>query len=188
LLVDRLDAALARSARDGREVAVMFCDLDGFKRVNDTAGHAAGDAVLLEIARRLPAVLRDDDIVARVGGEEFVVVIEPWDRSITSDHLNVQEPDVESDRAMAVRIAGRVAEVVRSPVTVNGVEHVVTASIGVTYAQLVPAGRAGSVTVTAVQVLQDADAAMYLAKGRGKDRVEVFEHGMHIDLAERGRV
>jgi diguanylate cyclase (GGDEF)-like protein/PAS domain S-box-containing protein len=186
LLVDRLDAALARSGRDGREVAVLFCDLDGFKRVNDTAGHAAGDALLLEIAHRLTTVLRDDDTVARVGGDEFVIIIEPWDRPFSGDHTTVSKPDAEADRAMAQRVAERIAEVVRQPVTVNDVEHMVTASIGVTHAQLAPAGRAGP--VTAEQVLQDADAAMYLAKTRGKDRVEVFEHGLRTDMAERGRV
>jgi PAS domain S-box-containing protein len=71
LLVDRLGAALTRSGRDGREVAVLFRDLDGFKNVNDTGGHAAGDAVLLEISRRLNSVLRDGDTVARVGGDEL---------------------------------------------------------------------------------------------------------------------
>jgi diguanylate cyclase (GGDEF)-like protein len=81
LLIDRLTAALSRSARDRREVAVLFCDLDGFKRVNDTAGHAAGDAVLLEISRRLQGLLRADDTVARVGGDEFVVLVEPWNRA-----------------------------------------------------------------------------------------------------------
>jgi diguanylate cyclase (GGDEF)-like protein/PAS domain S-box-containing protein len=186
LLVDRLDTAIARSGRDHREVAVLFCDLDGFKRVNDTAGHAAGDALLLEIAQRLTTVLRDNDTVARVGGDEFVIIIEPWDRPLTGDHKAVSEPDSGADRALAERIAERIAHVVRQPVTVNDVEHTVTASIGVTYAQLAPAGRAGA--VTAEQVLQDADAAMYLAKGRGKDRVEIFEHGLRTDLAERRRI
>ena len=80
LLVDRLEAALARSARDGREVAVLFCDLDGFKRVNDVAGHAAGDALLLEIAHRLRNAVRESDTVARIGGDEFVFVDRARDR------------------------------------------------------------------------------------------------------------
>jgi PAS domain S-box-containing protein len=186
LLVDRLEAALARSGRDGREVAVLYCDLDGFKRVNDTAGHAAGDAVLLEIANRLNSVLRDHDTVARVGGDEFVIVVEPWNRPDGGGPAGATEPVAASDRALAVRVAERVAEALRQPVSVNGVDHVVSASIGITYAMYTPSARAG--TVTADQVLQDADAAMYRAKGRGRDRLEVFEHGLRTDLAERGRV
>ncbi len=81
LLMDRLEAALARAAQTKRDVAILFCDLDGFKHVNDTAGHAAGDAVLIEIAARLKAVLREHDTIARVGGDEFVIVIEPWKRT-----------------------------------------------------------------------------------------------------------
>ena len=81
LLLDRLEAALARSTREHREIAVLFCDLDGFKQVNDTAGHAAGDAVLIEAATRLGTVLREGDTVARVGGDEFVLVVEPWNRA-----------------------------------------------------------------------------------------------------------
>jgi diguanylate cyclase (GGDEF)-like protein/PAS domain S-box-containing protein len=187
LLVDRLEAALTRSARDGREVGVLYCDLDGFKRVNDTAGHAAGDTVLLEVARRLNSVLRDDDTVARVGGDEFVIIVEPWNRADVGGPAAAAEMDrTFADRALAVKVAERVAEALREPVTVNGVDHVVTASMGITYATAVPAGRSG--TVSADQVLQDADAAMYRAKSRGRDRFEIFEHGLRTNLAERGRV
>jgi PAS domain S-box-containing protein len=186
LLMDRLEAALARSARDGREVGVLFCDLDGFKRVNDIAGHSAGDALLLEIANRLRKVVREYDTVARVGGDEFVIVVEPWNRADPADDGAASEPGMEADRRLAIQVAERVATSLQRPVTVNGVEHVVSVSIGITYATLAPGARAG--TVTAEQVLQDADTAMYLAKGRGKDRFEVFEHGLSMDLAERGRI
>ena len=186
LLIDRLDAALARSARDGREVAVLFCDLDGFKRVNDIAGHAAGDALLLEIAQRFHEVIREHDTVARVGGDEFVIIVEPWNRPDAPAHGNSPEEEFAADRLLAVQVAKRVAATLQQPVTVKGVNHVVSASIGITYATLGPGGPAG--TVTAEQVLQDADTAMYLAKGRGRDRFEVFEHGLHTDVAERVRV
>jgi diguanylate cyclase (GGDEF)-like protein/PAS domain S-box-containing protein len=172
LLLDRLDAALIRSGHDGREVAVLFCDLDGFKRVNDTAGHAAGDAVLLETARRLSGVLRKDDTVARVGGDEFVMIVEPWSGG-AQDEQSTNVLPAEPDRALAVRVARRVVEALGRPISVDGGEHLVTASIGTTYATLANAGSGSA--VTADKVVHDADAAMYLAKDRGKNRFEIFE-------------
>lgn len=183
LLIDRIQGSLLRSARDGREVSVLFCDLDGFKRINDTAGHAAGDAVLIETARRLESVLRDGDTVARVGGDEFVLVIEPWNRP---DVGGSAPGDRQSDRDLGPQIADRVTNALRRPVEYNGVEHVVSASIGVSYGPTVMSTVPTEVTADAV--LQDADAAMYTAKQRGKDRFEVFEHGMRTDVVERGRV
>ena len=111
LLIDRLDSALARAERDRREVAVLFCDLDGFKRVNDTAGHAAGDAVLLETSQRLTQALREYDTVARIGGDEFVIVVEPWNRTST------EQPTIEQDRLVALKVADRVADALRQPIT-----------------------------------------------------------------------
>ena len=163
MLVEVLDAALRRSAREGREVAVLFCDLDGFKHVNDTGGHAAGDAVLCETATRLRSVLRREDTVARVGGDEFVIVVDPWNR------LAGGLPDGGSDRRLALHVAERVAAVVRQPINVKGVEHVVTASIGITYASLDQLPE-----LTAEDVLHEADAAMYVAKDAGKDRFELY--------------
>ena len=180
LLMDRLESALARSERTQREVTVFFCDLDGFKRVNDIAGHAAGDQVLLEITRRLRSVLRDGDTVARIGGDEFVILVEPWNR-------NREEPaDSAADRAAAIRIAERIGTAVRQPITINGVEHGVSVSIGVTHVGHPPAGHIRM--TTAEEILQDADTAMYRAKSGGKDRFAIFEHGMRADVAERGRV
>jgi diguanylate cyclase (GGDEF)-like protein/PAS domain S-box-containing protein len=182
LLIDRLKSALARSQRDGREVAVLFCDLDGFKRVNDTAGHRAGDAVLLETAGRLASCMRAGDTVARVGGDEFVIIIEPWNRT-GSDH---EDPNPAHDREIALHVARRIAAVVREPICIDDVEHVITCSIGVTYGQVSLGGLTGG--VTADVILQDADAAMYRAKNHGKDRFEVFEPSLRTDLTERGRV
>ncbi len=201
LLMDRLEEALARAAQTGREAAVLFCDLDGFKRVNDTAGHAAGDAVLIETTRRMRAVLREQDTIARVGGDEFVVIVEPWKRepgdapqnrslsgtndgSVNKTHVGpvgkVRHVEPVDDRELAIQVAERLTVALRQPVRVDGVEHVVTASIGITYA--------GIAAVKADDVLRDADAAMYHAKHGGKDRYEVFEHGLRTALAERGRV
>ena len=170
LLIDRLNTALARATRERRVVAVLFCDLDGFKQVNDTFGHAKGDAVLVVVAQRISGVLRDWDTVARVGGDEFVLLVEPWDRPIADETSG--EPD--GDRDLALQLADRIASALRQPVVIDGVQHVVTASIGITYTSdqsLRPDGSA-----TADQVLADADAAMYHAKSLGKDRTEVSRH------------
>jgi PAS domain S-box-containing protein len=177
LLMDRLETALARSARDAREVAVLFCDLDGFKQINDTAGHAAGDAVLIETARRLQNAVRDADTVARVGGDEFVVVVEPW--SGTSSETSPGTAAVPDQRAggqmpdndIARTIARRIADALRLPITVAGGEYTVSASVGLAYSSRTPAGR--SQADTAEHILHEADAAMYRAKAAGKNRVEV---------------
>ncbi|MDX6204070.1 MAG: hypothetical protein QOF39_127 [Frankiales bacterium] len=184
LLVETLDAALLRSAREGGEVAVLFCDLDGFKNVNDTAGHAAGDAVLCETASRIRSVLRREDIVARVGGDEFVIVVEPWSRG-DSRVAGAEHRDVDSDRALALQVARRITEALRPSIRVKGVEHTVTASIGITYASLGPTGPTQE--LTAEDVLHEADAAMYVAKDLGKNRFALFEPARepHVPLSRR---
>lgn len=169
LLIDTLEAALDRSGGDEQEVAVLFIDLDRFKKVNDTGGHSAGDAVLQETARRLAQVLRAEDTVARVGGDEFVIVVEPAPRATTGE----QEPDVEQVRDLAVRVAERVTAALCQPITVRGLDHVVTASIGITYATRGPT--AGRPAVTVDDVLHRADGAMYRAKGHGRNRYEVLD-------------
>jgi len=171
LLLDRLTAALTRSEHHGREIAVLFCDLDGFKRVNDTAGHAAGDAVLIETANRLRRVLREGDTVARVGGDEFVLVIEPWNRA-DGGLQTTDGPDTAFDRNLALRVADRVVQALRAPIAVQGVEHRITASVGITYPLVVAADHPDA--MSASDVVREADAAMYWAKEEGKNRVEVF--------------
>ena len=182
LLMDRLDGALARTERTHRETAVLFCDLDGFKRVNDTGGHTAGDRVLAEISRRFTPVVRDGDTVARIGGDEFVVIIEPWNR-IAGDTTPLGP---EHDRAAATDIADRIRESVRQPVTVDGVEHNVSVSIGIAFGLRGHPGPVG--VLNAEQLLRGADDAMYLAKRRGRDRFEVFQSSMRTYGAERTRV
>ncbi|HSP38869.1 MAG TPA: EAL domain-containing protein [Frankiaceae bacterium] len=183
LLMDRLGEALARSSQTGLEVAVLFCDLDGFKRINDTAGHAAGDAVLVETASRLKSALREHDTIARVGGDEFVMVVEPWKRADSPEEPTDGDDANGSpgDRARAVRLAERIGAALQQPITVDGVDHRVTASVGITYAGC-------TTSDTPDEVLQSADAAMYAAKHRGKDRFEVFDHGVRAQLSERDRV
>lgn len=168
LLIDRLDAALIRSEREGRTIAVLFCDLDGLKHVNDTAGHAAGDAVLMETARRLQRIVRDGDTVARVGGDEFVLVIEPWNR-VGSDGDKSETAD---DKGLALRVADRVVSALGVPIDVDAVRHQVTVSVGVTYPSSAP--RNGARTSSAVTFIEEADEAMYRAKRLGKNRFTVF--------------
>jgi diguanylate cyclase (GGDEF)-like protein/PAS domain S-box-containing protein len=144
LLRDRIEGALARAQRNGSGVAVFFLDLDGFKVLNDTHGHAAGDEILRVVAERLREAVRADDTVARFGGDEFVIVCH--------DVLN-------EDRA--TRIAHRVAAAVAVPVTLHEQQEVaVRASIGVVL------GRPGALPDVLVH---DADTAMYEAKHNTRD-------------------
>jgi diguanylate cyclase (GGDEF)-like protein/PAS domain S-box-containing protein len=147
LLMDHLSHALARSARAGTTTAVMFCDLDHFKAVNDTYGHEAGDLLLVDVADRLRSVVRPSDTVARLGGDEFVVVAEGL-------------RDVEAVRALAERVRRSLEE----PAQLG--PHVVRAgaSIGVAVAAAEDDARS---------VLRQADAAMYRAKMLGRGRLEM---------------
>lgn len=175
LLLDHLESALARSARDEEGVvSLLFCDLDGFKRVNDLEGHAVGDAVLVEAASRIRSVLREGETVSRFGGDEFVVVLEPWHRSVIDldEHAGAELP--------AVEVANRISAVLRPPFVVAGSEYVVSASIGIAHAADVH----GSPAVVAQELLRRADTAMYQAKARGKDRYEVFDPAMLPALLE----
>jgi len=143
LLRDRLDQAVALAARDGRQVAVLFADLDRFKLVNDTYGHQLGDALLAEVGARLHALVRASDTVARVSGDEFVVVL----------------PDVEQADAAAT-VAQKVLVALGAPFRLGGREVSVNASVGVA---LYPAD--GS---DADSLLKAADAALYRAKDLGR--------------------
>jgi diguanylate cyclase (GGDEF)-like protein/PAS domain S-box-containing protein len=144
LLRDRLEHALARSERDGPSTGLLFLDLDGFKDVNDRFGHAAGDAVLAELAGRLRAAVRPSDTVARFGGDEFIVVAEAVDCPAAS--------------ALGRRLAAAIAR----PLVVAGAEHRLSASIGVAL------GHEDSDAL-----LAHADAAVYRAKAAGRGRIEV---------------
>ena len=146
-LMHILHDRLATAPIDG--VAVLFVDLDQFKVINDSLGHEVGDLLIQEIAGRLRSALRDDDVLARFGGDEFIVVLsgEPID------------------------VAERLRRAVHPPVTIGEHELYVTASIG--YATNHEAGMSPN------DMLRDADAAMYRAKARGRDCVEAFEAGGH---------
>lgn len=164
LLTDRLDTALRRTARTGGVVPVLFCDLDGFKRVNDTAGHAAGDEVLRLTAERLRGVLRPGDTAARVGGDEFVAVLDPGLHAVPA--VPTGAVGAAEVRRHARAVARRIIAALSDPMTVDGVSHVVTVSIGITFAA------SGD---DPAETLRHADQAMYHAKTRGKNRYEIFD-------------
>jgi diguanylate cyclase (GGDEF)-like protein len=160
LLVARIDEALTRSQDSDACTAVFFVDLDRFKQVNDTQGHAAGDVVLRRVAAQVTAVLRPMDSVARIGGDEFAVLV----------------PAVR-DRLHAVDIATRlVDELCRRPDRVSDGERV-SASVGIA----VSVGGRG----TAEALLDEADTAMYQAKSLGGGRVEVFEAALGLQVQQR---
>ncbi|MDO8438743.1 MAG: GGDEF domain-containing protein, partial [Telluria sp.] len=138
----------------GTTVAVMFIDLDGFKAVNDTWGHASGDEVLKEVARRVKAMLRKEDALARLGGDEFVILLE----------------DV-SDCAGAQRVAGSALDQIRAITEADGHPVAISASIGISSAH----GKEGA-TRGAPAVLADADQAMYAAKEAGKNRIALSDN------------
>jgi diguanylate cyclase (GGDEF)-like protein len=148
LLLDRMESALSRANRQNTKVAVMFVDLDGFKQVNDTFGHRAGDQLLVAVSRRLQKVLRNEDTLARLSGDEFVVVCERVD-------------DLEMIAAIANRIVATLSEAF---VLDDGTTQI-SGSVGIA----VGSGRDDD----ADGLLRDADTAMYRAKQKGKARYEL---------------
>jgi chemotaxis family two-component system sensor kinase Cph1 len=146
LLMDRIEQALSKYAR-GEEVALLFIDLDDFKAINDTLGHEAGDAVLIRTARRLQSIVRTQDTVCRIGGDEFIVLCE------------------NTTLEQAETLAGRILTAIRTPAHSGyAAEAPITASIGVTSANL---------SFDSADLLREADAAMYRAKESGRDRVSL---------------
>jgi diguanylate cyclase (GGDEF)-like protein len=170
LFMDRLQQGLAREYRYGRPVGVLFIDLDGFKALNDRLGHAAGDAVLVEAARRMQACLRTVDTAGRLGGDEFGVILE-----------ELNEPED------AVMVAQRLLTALQEPFSTHGSRARISASIGVATksAEEPAAASAGRFEQVASQLAQSADAAMYLAKRAGKGRIQVFDPRLHASHLER---
>jgi diguanylate cyclase (GGDEF)-like protein/PAS domain S-box-containing protein len=165
LLGDRLRQSLAAVGRSGAHGAVLFVDLDDFKRVNDTRGHQLGDQVLIEAAARLKACLRADDTLARVGGDEFVVILERLDT------------DPRQAAARADEAAQRVMSALSKPFDLPGLRFHSSASIGVSMF-----GRAQD---RVEDVLRHADSAMYRAKAAGRGTVRFYDPAMQVALESR---
>ena len=157
LFIDRLGHAIDRGERSGADVGVLFCDLDGFKTVNDSLGPSAGDRLLAAVADRLRECLRPADTVARLGGDEFAVLLE-----------ELRGP------GDAARAAQRILNALEAPFDLAAREVYVTVSIGIA------TGRGDADTL-----LRDADLAMYRAKSEGKGRYAVYEPELHSAIVER---
>lgn len=150
LFLDHLNLAIERSRRRQTQFAVLFIDLDGFKDINDRLGHLIGDELLIEVAGRLKACLRASDTCARIGGDEFTIVL---------DDLN--------DRGESIRIVQRIQSALERLFMLNAKEVHVTASIGIAI---------GRHNQSAEALLNEADVAMYRAKSAGKARYELFDN------------
>jgi diguanylate cyclase (GGDEF)-like protein len=161
LVLDRVERALGRARRTSTTIAVMFLDLDGFKNINDSYGHAAGDRLLQAVSKRLTSALRSTDTIGRLGGDEFLVLVE--DASLD-----------EGVEAVAERVRHALAE----PFRLTGPDALlltVRASIGI----------AVGLRATADELLRDADVALYAAKDAGKDRYVFFANEMQTVVQHR---
>lgn len=160
LFADRLAQGLARARRERQQLAVMFVDLDRFKYVNDTMGHNTGDQLLTEVARRLVSCLREADTLARMGGDEFTIIL--------NNVCSAEE---------ATHAAERVLQALALPVELNGQEFFVSASIGIS---LYPAHGTDAETL-----VKNADTAMYRAKERGRDGYYLYTKSLNAAALKR---
>jgi len=163
LFQDRLEHALARAQREQGLLAVLFLDLDRFKHINDSMGHVTGDRLLVEVARRLRGTLRSEDTVARMGGDEFIVLTE------TLRH--------EED---AAQLAQKLLQALAAPYRIDQNEFYVTCSIGIS---LYPRDGADAQTM-----VRNADAAMYRAKAVGRNAYEFYTEALTLSAMERVRL
>jgi diguanylate cyclase (GGDEF)-like protein/PAS domain S-box-containing protein len=159
LFLDRLDRAVQIAFRDNKLLAVLFLDLDRFKLINDSLGHALGDQLLVEVSKRVEACVRPGDTLARLGGDEFTVLLESIE-----------------DETMAEQTARRIQQALEQPFDVDGHTIYTSASVGIAFSNESEQEPGG--------LLRDADIAMYRAKAKGKARYEVFEKEVRTAILE----
>lgn len=160
LLLTRLSQSLVSTHQSGAHLALLFCDLDRFKMVNDSLGHAAGDQLLTDAAHRLAAAVREGDTVARLGGDEFVILC----------------PDLP-DREHGTMLAERIRAVLSQPYIIDGKEAFVGASIGVAFAD--------DSTESAAELMREADVAMYRAKLTEGSHINIYDARLEAEVTER---
>ncbi|HEY7477769.1 MAG TPA: EAL domain-containing protein, partial [Actinomycetota bacterium] len=165
LFRDRVLHALERQERDHKSIAVLFMDIDDFKTVNDSMGHAAGDQLLREVGERLRGELRAADTAARLGGDEFAILLEDGEEGLE-----------------AVEVADRIMQTFDEPFQIDDKEFFVKASLGIAIADE-SSGDGGE--EGAEELLRNADVAMYMAKENGKGRYQLFEPAMHETALKR---
>lgn len=165
LFLDRLSQALAAARRAKRYGAMLFVDLDQFKRINDVYGHALGDAVLKEVATRLRFYLRQGDTVARLGGDEFVILVPEL------------SAEAEAAATLALSVAEKIRTALENPIHIDGQDYRATASVGIT---LFPKD-----TESVDDLMREADIAMYRAKESGRNALAYFEPGMQEAVTQR---
>jgi diguanylate cyclase (GGDEF)-like protein len=163
LFIDRLSLALVQAHRDSRKLAVLFLDLDRFKLINDSLGHAVGDELLRAMGERVHEAVREGDTLARLGGDEFTLLL----------------PGVHN-APEAARVAQKLLETVRPPFQIQGREVYVTTSIGIS---IYPDDG-----LDAESLIRSADIAMYRAKEQGRDRFQLYAPAMNAQAAERMRL
>ena len=154
LLIDRFNHAISLAKRQNSIVAVLFIDLDGFKGINDTYGHEAGDILLKSVAKKIQHVIRETDTVCRFGGDEFVVVLD----------------SIEKNREYVVSVATRIIDSIAIPILDDGRTYGVTCSVGIS---IYPDNGE-----TSELLLKNADRAMYEAKNNGKNRYFFYDRSM----------
>ncbi|GAU09215.1 sensor domain-containing protein [Desulfoplanes formicivorans] len=160
LLMDRLEHAIRRAKRGNNHFAVLFMDMDRFKLINDSLGHIIGDRLLTHMAAKVRSCLREEDTLARFGGDEFVILAE-----------DLRDPP------QPVRIAQRILQGLQTPVEVNGNTIHISTSIGIVLGS--------SRYMRAEQIIRDADTAMYRAKAMGKGCYAIFDEDMHTMAVQR---
>ena len=167
-LLDHLRRALVGSARSRKIGALMFCDLDNFKTLNDTHGHAAGDMLLQAVARRLEHSVREADMVARLGGDEFVILVPP------------EEESMEAAAHQAETVAAKIVAAMAAPFQLADFMYAVSTSVGVTMIS--------GMTDTVESALKQADTAMYQAKAAGRNTFRFFDPDMQAAWSARSEL